>query len=99
MKNWLILVLMALLIASLNSQSINGVGLGTAVASAAQCVPSPGATVTLCPVTGDGLYLSIGSGPFAKVSTSTAVPVFTKVSCPTASHTNTGLVASGCTIN
>lgn len=45
-----------------------GIGLVSA-ATAAQCVPIGGAAVTECGVTGDGLYIAVGTGPFAKVST------------------------------
>lgn len=99
MKNLTIVLLIVLLAVSLNSQSLNGIGMGVAVSNVSSCAPSTGAAVTLCPVTGDGLYLAVGTGSFLKISTSSTVPVFTKINCNTATQSNTGLVASNCLIN
>lgn len=107
MKNILILTLFCFLVLSLSSQTINGVGLGTSVAAVTSCVPSPGAAVTLCPVTGDGLYMSVGSGSFQKVflGTPTGTTDYqqltnkpTTISCGVSSQSNTGFTASQCTL-
>lgn len=101
MKNlgWILAIFFAVVIGA-RSQSLNGIGMGVAVASVSQCTVASGAAVTLCPVTGDGLYLAVGSGSFAKIATGTvAVPVLTKINCGTSSQSNSGFTASSCLIN
>lgn len=65
----LLVVCLAFLVGVLAAQ-ISSPSLGIAGASAAtSCTAVTGASVTLCPVPNDGLYLAVGSGAFSKVAT------------------------------
>lgn len=63
-------VLMVVLIAAFLMAQTAAPGIGlTSASTASGCVAITGAAVTECGVTGDGLYIAVGTGVFAKVST------------------------------